>query len=279
MPDEDSLKSCSYCLVRYVPNSEREEYLNIGVLLHCPDEEFLDCLFTDDVRRITRLHPHADREFLRSLQGHFEQQIQQHEDNLQGFLLEMQQSFSHTIQLAPARPVLAADPAVELQLVFERLVGKRRVDLPAADTRMRIRQRFVEALRRARVLRDKRLERHIPADRLTRTGDPFHFDFGYRLPAAGGKPDGRLKLIHALSLQRDHALASVLALTMGYVREKQPAELTAIIESWPAPGNKVAGHSYQILTDAAISMRPAAEIDAFATSIRDELGQDAAPSN
>ena len=88
---------------------------------------------------------------------------------------------------------------------------------------------------------------------------------------AAGKPNGHLKLIHALSLHRDHELASVLSLTMGYVRSKQPAELTAIIEGWPARGDKTAGHSYRILQDAEIAMRPLAEVDAFATSIRTEL--------
>ena len=271
MADEGSLKACSYYLVRYVPHAEREEFLNIGLLLHSAEEQFLDCLFTRDLRRIKRFHPQADLEFLRDLQSHFEQQIQQHEDNLQGFLEGMQQSLSHVIQLAPARPVLAAEPQAQLQQLFERLVGKRQADFPAADTRMRIKQRLVEALRRARVFSDKRFEKRIPAEPLTHPGDPFHFDFGYRPPMAAGKPNGHLKLIHALSLHRDHELASVLSLTMGYVRSKQPAELTAIIEGWPARGDKTAGHSYRILKDAEITMRPLTEVDAFATSIRNEL--------
>jgi hypothetical protein len=113
---------------------------------------------------------------------------------------------------------------------------------------------------------------------LTHPGDPFHFDFGYRPPLAAGKPNGHLKLLHALSLHRDHELASVLSLTMGYVRSKQPAELTAIIEGWPARGDKTAGHSCQILRDAAISLRPLAEVDALARSIRDELTLSASAS-
>jgi len=271
MANEDSLKACSYYLVRYVPHAEREEFLNIGLLLHKPAEQFLDCLFTDDLRRVKRFHPQADLEFLRDLQNHFEQQIQQREDNLQGFIEEMQQSLSHVIQLAPARPVLAAEPQAQLQQLFERLVGKRQTDFPAADTRMRIKQHLVGALRRAQVFDDKRFERRIPAEPLTNVGNPFHFDFGYRLPMAAGKPDGHLKLIHALSLHRDHELASVLSLTMGYVRANQPAELTAIIEGWPARGDKIAAHSQRILRDAEIALRPVAEVETFATTIHDEL--------
>jgi hypothetical protein len=275
MADESSLKSCAYYLVRYVPHAEREEFLNIGLLLHSPEEQFLDCLITRDLRRVKRFHPQADLELLRGLQGYFEQQIQQHEDNLPGFLEGMQQSFSHVIQIAPERPVLAAEPQPLLQELFERLVGKNQADFPAADTRMRIKQHLVGALRRAGVWGDQRFEKRIPAEPLTHPGDPFHFDFGYRPLMAAGKPNGHLKLIHALSLHRDHELASVLSLTMGYIRAQQPAELTAIIEAWPAPGDKTAGHSYRILHDAEIAVRPLTELDAFATSIRLELAQGA----
>jgi len=279
MADKGSSKACWYYLMRYVPHAEREEFLNIGLLLHSPEDQFLDCLFTRDLRRVKRFHPQADLEFLRDLQGYFEQQIQQHEDNLPGFLEGMKQSLSHVIQLAPERSVLAAEPQAQLAQLFQRLVGESQADAPAADTRMRIKQRFVEALRRARVWGHPRFERRIPAEPLTHPGDPFHFDFGYRPSIVAGRPNGHLKLIHALSLHRDHELASVLSLTMGYVRSKQPAELTAIIEALPAQGDKKAGHSYRILRDAEIAMLPLTEIDAFATSIHNELAPSAAAAN
>ncbi len=271
MADENNLKSCAYYVVRYVPHAEREEFLNIGLLLHSPEEQFLDCRITRDLRRVKRFHPRADLEFLRALQGYFEQQIQEHEDDLQGFLEEMQQSLSHLIQLAPERPVLAPEPQAQLQQLFERLVGESQADSPGAHTRMRIKQRLVEALRHAQVFSDPRFEKRVPAEPLTHSGDPFHFDFGYRPRMTAGKPNGHLKLIHALSLHRDHELSSVLALTLGYVREKRPAELTAVIEAWPAQGDKKAGHSHRILKDAGIAMQPLAEVDAFAASIRKEL--------
>ena len=271
MADEKDLKPYSYYLVRYVPNAERGEFLNIGLLLHSPGEQYLDCLITDDFRRVKRFHPQADLEFLRDLQGYFEQQIQQHEGDLEHFLDDMQQSLSHLVQLAPARPVLAADPQAQLQELFQRLVGERQADFPADDTRMRIKQRLTDALRRAQVFNHQRFEQCIPAERWTHPGDPFQFDFGYRTPMAGAKPNGHLKLIHALSLRRDRELASVLALTMGYVRARQPAELTAVIEGLPVRGDQTASHSYRVLRDAAIAVRPLAEVDAFVLSIHNEL--------
>ena len=272
MADELSLKPCSYYLVRYVPSAEREEFLNIGILLHCAGEQFLDCLITDDLRRVKRFHPQADLQFLRELPSYFEQQIQQHEDDLSGYLKEIEDSFSNLIQLAPARSALAAAPQAQLLELFERYVGRRPAESPVAGTRMRIKQRLVEALQRAMVFSDRRFEKRIPAAPLTHPGDPFHFDFGYRPTLVAGKPNGHLKLLHVLSLHRDHELASVLAHTLGYVRERQPAELTAVIEDFPAPVDKTAQHSYHILRDAEITLRPVAEVDALAASIRQELG-------
>lgn len=275
MVDESDLKSCSYYLVRYVPHAEREEFVNIGLLLYSPVEQFLDCLMTRDFRRVRRLHPQADSEFLRNLQTYFEQQIQAHEDNLEGFLNEIEHSLSHIIQLAPERPVVTAEPQRQLQQLFERLVDSRSADFPATDTRMRIKHQLVESLRRAHVFDHSRFEKRIPAEPLTHPGDPFRFDFGYRPPLAEGRANGHLKLVHALSLRRDFELASVLSLTMGYVRSKQPAELTAVVDALPAKADKTAAHCARILTDAQIALRPLSELGAFASSIHDELSMTA----
>jgi len=271
MADESDLKPCSYYLVRYVPNAEREEFLNIGVLLHSPGDNYLNCLFTDDYHRIKRFHPAADMVFLRDLQSYFVQQIQRREDDLQGFLDDLQQSLSHLIQLGPARPMLAADLQAQLHELSQRLVGMRQAGFPADDTRMGIKQHLVEALRRARVFDHPCFEKRIPAERWTHSGDPFHFDFGYRPPIARGKPNGHLKLVHALSLHRDPDLASVLALTIGYVRALQPAELTAVINSLPEREDRVASHSYRILRDAEIAVQPVAGANLLALSIQNEL--------
>jgi hypothetical protein len=268
---ENLLKACSYSLVRYVPNTEREEFLNIGVFLHSADEQFLDCLITDDFRRVKRFHPQVDLGLLRDLQGHFEQQIQEHENDLAGYLRETQESFSNLIQITPPRPLLTAEPQAEIQQLFERFVGRRLATFPALDTRMRIKQRLAEALRHAMVFDHPLFEKRIPAERWTFKGDPFHFDFGYRPPLTAGKPNGHVKLIHALSLHRDNETAHVLANTLRYVRGQEPADLTAVIEGWPSSGDKIAAHSLRLLVDAEATLRPLAEVEDFALSVCNEL--------
>ena len=271
MADTSGLKACTYYVVRYVPNVERDESLNIGLFLYCQEERFLDCLFSDDLQRIKRFHPHADLDLLRELQGHFESELQQHENDLAAYLQSIEESYSTLIQLTYPRPVLTTDPQQEVLRLFARYVGERRATLPATDTRVGIKRQLVDALGRARVLAEPRFERRIPAERWTAKGDPFHFDFGYRPLWIAGKPNGHLKLIHALSLARDYELGHVLANTVKYVRSHETADLTSVVEAIPTESQGSAWLTYRLLLDAQISVRPLAEADDYAASIREEL--------
>jgi len=271
MADETQLKPCTFFLVRYVPDIVRDEGLNIGLFLYSPQDEYLDCLFADDFRRLRAFHPQADLKLLRALPEHFEEEIKAREKALEQFIREMQESYSNLIQVTPPRAVLAADPQAELAALFARYVGARRAATLEQDTRMRIRQRLKEALGRHGLLASPRFEKQIPAAQWTHAGDPFTFDYGYRPLQVEGRPNGHFKFLHALSLKRDNDLAHVLANTLRYVREKEPAELTAIVEGLPAESDQTARHSQRVLEDARIALQPLAGIDAYAQSIRGEL--------
>jgi hypothetical protein len=41
-----------YAVIRLVPRVEREEFLNVGVILYCKDLQFLQCRYTLDKKRI-----------------------------------------------------------------------------------------------------------------------------------------------------------------------------------------------------------------------------------
>jgi hypothetical protein len=271
MVKESELKECSYFLVRYVPDVVKQEFINIGLFLFCPAEQFLDCLFSDDLRRISRFHAQADTRFLKLLQAHFEQQIGEHEKDLEGYIREMQQSYSNLIQLSPPRTCLTADLGAQLQDLFERYVGARLAGPTEQDTRMRIKQRMTESLRRYGVLEHKSFEKRIPASQWTAVGDPFVFDFGYKPPAATGKPNGRLKLIHALSLGRDPKLVEALKWTFDRVLDKESCHLTVGHEDKADLSNPVVRFSQGILQHEHIRLVPVSGFDEYAQSIRAEL--------
>lgn len=256
------LKECSLFVVRYVPNIVRNEGLNIGVLLYCPAERYLGCLFAGDLRRIRRFDSCADLALLGELQEDFEKQIDDHETDLEDYLRDLTGSLSNMIQLEGPRGCLLKDPPAEIQEIYSRYVGIGRAKAAGEDTRLRIKQRLAGAFVRAGVW--DRLEKKIPASRWTQPGDPFTFDYGYQ-------PNGALKLIHALSLERDTQLAKTLAYTLDCIRRVDSAYLTAVVGGLPKAEDQVAEATQSILKESGISVLPLSEINVLAATVRTEL--------
>jgi hypothetical protein len=49
-----------YAVVRVVPRVERGEFINAGVVIHCPTRSYLGCHVSLDRDRLQALDPHAD---------------------------------------------------------------------------------------------------------------------------------------------------------------------------------------------------------------------------
>ena len=54
-----------YAVVRYVPRVEREEFINIGLIMMCKRRRWLRCEIRIDEARILSLYPSADMSLLR----------------------------------------------------------------------------------------------------------------------------------------------------------------------------------------------------------------------
>jgi hypothetical protein len=55
-----------YAIVRIVPRVERGEQINVGIILSCPDVNFLDARIELDEARLLALDPTADVELMRA---------------------------------------------------------------------------------------------------------------------------------------------------------------------------------------------------------------------
>lgn len=51
-----------YAVIRVVPRVEREEFINVGVILYCAKQKFLKCLFEIDAQRLLCFKCDLDRE-------------------------------------------------------------------------------------------------------------------------------------------------------------------------------------------------------------------------
>lgn len=66
MPERHSF---DYAVVRVVPHVEREEFLNVGVILMCQAADFLDAKFHVDAKRLRALAPELD---LKEVESHLQ---------------------------------------------------------------------------------------------------------------------------------------------------------------------------------------------------------------
>ena len=58
--------SYDYAIVRVVPRVEREEFVNVGVIVSCPARDFLQARIELDERRLKALDPAIDIEAIRT---------------------------------------------------------------------------------------------------------------------------------------------------------------------------------------------------------------------
>ena len=58
-----------YVVLRCVPRPDREEFLNVGVVLHCQAADYLDVVCHVDAERLHALHPGIDVDHVRHRQS------------------------------------------------------------------------------------------------------------------------------------------------------------------------------------------------------------------
>jgi hypothetical protein len=57
--------SYDYALLRVVPRVERQEFINAGVVVYCPEKRFLAARIRLDTARLAALWPDVDRELVK----------------------------------------------------------------------------------------------------------------------------------------------------------------------------------------------------------------------
>ncbi len=62
MPERNAF---DYAVIRIVPLPEREEFLNVGVILHCPSKKFLEARVQLNEQRLAALAPDLDMAMVR----------------------------------------------------------------------------------------------------------------------------------------------------------------------------------------------------------------------
>jgi len=120
-----------YAVVRVVPKVEREEFLNVGIILFCKELRFLDMQFELDAVRLQALSPTADADELRANLASYEKIAKGNREAGPIAQLDVASRFrwltatrSTQIQSSKVHPGLCAgDPKETLRRLFEQLVA------------------------------------------------------------------------------------------------------------------------------------------------------------
>lgn len=236
------LRRFEFFQVRYVPDTVKNEFVNIGVLVREADVRGGETLvrFTRDWQRVRCLDPDADTSMLERLETDLRQRLASTDEGAKPFLVQMLDSWSNTLQISDAKACLAENLAAAMDTQMKFFVERRKREATPVsrgsgrEAICRLMQREFERVGVWELLRKR-----IKVATYTQPGDPLRIDCGYR-------PNGVIRMFHAVSLHSDAESAKVLAFSVTGLREgikreeKAELELTAIVEPLGAWHGKTA---------------------------------------
>jgi hypothetical protein len=226
MTGEIERRACEFHLLRYVPDAVRNECVHIGVILREQNTRRAEVRFTRDWRRVRCLDPDADTALLEGMESELQRRLQS--ESGVDLMRLLHESLSLSVQMTEAKGYLAASlPAGVEELMRLYVDPPARARLPRLSGRAAIQARMRSEFEHAGVW--DLMRKRIAASQYTRPGDPLRIDAGYR-------PNGIVRMFHAVSLEPGVEMAKVLAFSAASLHagvervEKAGLELTAVIE-------------------------------------------------
>ena len=118
-----------YAIIRVVPRVEREEFLNVGVILYCRKTAFLQMKFALDESRLTSLYTQIDMNDVQSHLKAYEKISAGKSEAGPIAALDIASRFrwltakrSTVVQSSSVHPGLCKDPVTTLNRLFQQLV-------------------------------------------------------------------------------------------------------------------------------------------------------------
>ena len=119
-----------YAVIRVVPRVEREEFLNIGVVLYCAKQKFLQAKYQLDENRLLGFYGDIDIDELKQNLCAFERICKGEKDGGPIGALDIASRFrwltatrSTVVQASKVHPGFCEDARQTLDKIFEQLVG------------------------------------------------------------------------------------------------------------------------------------------------------------
>ena len=218
--------ACEFQLLRYVPDAVRNEFVHIGVILREAGGGKTEVRFTRDWRRVRCLDPEVDTALLEGIESELRARLNADTDGRLMRILD--EALSLSVQMTDPKAYLAESlPAGVEELMRLYVDSPKRERTERLSGRAALHARMRQEFEHAGVW--DLMRKRIAAADYTRPGDPLKIDAGY-------KPNGAIRMFHAVSLEPGLEMAKVLAFSAAGLRlgvervEKASLELTAFVE-------------------------------------------------
>jgi hypothetical protein len=263
---------CEFFLLRYVPDLVKDEFINIGIVLSESVTNFADVRFTSDWSRARCLNAEADIEMLEAVRSDLRTLFAEGATSRERIFKVITDSFSNTIQLSPVKACLTQSPQAEIEQLAKLYLDSSRPKRAARSrsVRQEIFSRMQNEFEKAGVWQSPLLRKSISASDYTHDGDPLKIDCGY-------KPNGVVRLFHALSPVTDPDSAKLLAFSYPQIvegirrQEKAMTELTAIVDDTKKEKGDSLQFALATLERSSIQIATVNEMPAIAERARQEL--------
>jgi len=132
-----------YALIQFCPVPERQEYLNIGLLLIVPEISFFGVRLARGQTRVDRVFGKQPKSYFEAIKESFQHRVvaelKRAPDGAS--LAEFARKRANDVRLSPLQAVMVSDPKADFERLFDELVG----DEERASNEPRIRRKLREA--------------------------------------------------------------------------------------------------------------------------------------
>lgn len=126
--------ACNYAVLRFLPYPEMEEFVNMGIVLHCPERGFFDVRIEDRrTKRVTNFFPELHSKIFREARRGIVKEIERvkelvaHEKNVdlgRRIFRDLVRHREAVFRFGETRTILANDPNTIAKDLFEQYVNR-----------------------------------------------------------------------------------------------------------------------------------------------------------
>jgi hypothetical protein len=247
-----------YSILRYIPDLERGEGANIGVVLFCPALKFLGARTArgnDRVRRFFR-SSELDLRRINTFKEMFEERV-----SIEAERIETIEDFrifidtrANQLRLSDPRPIKVLEPEKTLSELFEELVGGRLRGERAVEARKQLRLQFEQLLQQRGVA--EKVQRGVRV-RLPVMDREISFPYMFR----NGQPNLIKAEAFEAEVKRNIDRASVLAVEALELRDAPEHYKLNVLASFKPGDNESREHIRALLSKFQVSVHADQEVE------------------